>query len=34
MEMYPDVQFYDYTKHFNHENILGRDAKNYHLTYS
>ena len=36
MEMYPDVQFYDYTKHFNRmeKYVRGEMPKNYHLTYS
>ena len=36
MEMYPDVQFYDYTKHFNRmeKYVRGKMPKNYHLTYS
>ena len=36
MEMFPDVQFYDYTKHFNRmqKYVRGEMPKNYHLTYS
>ena len=36
MEMFPDVQFYDYTKHFNRmeKYFRGEMPKNYHLTYS
>jgi hypothetical protein len=30
MEMFPDVEFYDYTKRHNRKNL----PKNYHLTYS
>ena len=36
MEMFPDVQFYDYTKHFTRmeKYVRGEMPKNYHLTYS
>tara|TARA_S200002703_G_scaffold14791_1_gene12681 strand:+ start:373 stop:1086 length:714 start_codon:yes stop_codon:yes gene_type:complete len=36
MEMFPDVQFYDYTKHFNRmqKYLKGELPKNYHLTFS
>jgi hypothetical protein len=30
MELFPDIQFYDYTKHSNRKNI----PSNYHLTFS
>ena len=36
MEMFPDVQFYDYTKHFKRAKAWadGKMPSNYHITFS